>query len=139
VKGVLDLFSDGQADLCFGLENGVIMMSRAIDIHAEIYINGNHFEEEIIMTSTGQLKEGLHVLSEEITVAIETAIEDVPSEFLRGAILYLHSNIPEDFFHYRQVLLISIFLGVSLINNSLLGLPVEAIIVKLAKRQIFGN
>jgi hypothetical protein len=31
----------------------------------------------------------------------------------------MHSNIPEDCFYYKEVMLISIFIGVSLINNTL--------------------
>jgi len=44
VKGVLDLYSDIDASLCLGLENGIILMSRQIDINASIYINSNHFD-----------------------------------------------------------------------------------------------
>lgn len=38
-----------------GLENGIILMTRQIDQGAPIYINGNHFDEELIMTCDGKL------------------------------------------------------------------------------------
>jgi hypothetical protein len=44
------------------LENGIILMSRQIDPGAPIYINGNHFDEELIMTADGKLEEGLSPL-----------------------------------------------------------------------------
>lgn len=59
VKGVLDIIRKEQVALSMALENGVIIMVRPIDAAANIYINSNHFDEEIIMTSKGKLEEGL--------------------------------------------------------------------------------
>lgn len=55
VKGILEIFKDNDVNLSMGLQNGVILMLRKIDHGAPIYINGNHFDEELIMTSDGKL------------------------------------------------------------------------------------
>ena len=55
VKGILEIFKDNDVNLSMGLQNGVILMLRKIDQGAPIYINGNHFDEELIMTSDGKL------------------------------------------------------------------------------------
>lgn len=105
-----------------GLENGIILMTRQIDQGAPIYINGNHFDEELIMTGDGKLEEGLNPLLDEISLAIKAAIEGKKTDELHGGIFYAHSNIPEDFFNYKEILLISLFLGVAHINNTIKGL-----------------
>jgi hypothetical protein len=51
----------------------------------------------------------------------------------------LHSNIPEDFFNYREILLISLFLGVANINDTIQGLTVQELVDKMAKYHIFGD
>lgn len=55
IKGVLEIFNDNNVTLSMGLENGVILMSRGIDKRASIFINSNHFDEELIMTCDGKL------------------------------------------------------------------------------------
>jgi hypothetical protein len=122
-----------------GLENGIILMSRQIDQGAPIYINGNHFDEELIMSGEGKLEEGLNPLLDEISIAIRAATEGRQPHELRGGILYAHSNIPEDFFNYKEILLISLFLGVAHINGTIKGLTVAELIAKMAKYPIFGN
>jgi hypothetical protein len=122
-----------------GLENGIILMTRQIDQGAPIYINGNHFDEELIMTGDGKLEEGLNPLLDEISMAIKAAIEGKLPQELYGGIFYAHSNIPEDFFNYKEILLISIFLGVAHINSTIKGLTVAELITKMAKYEIFGG
>jgi hypothetical protein len=58
---------------------------------------------------------------------------------LKGGILYLHSNIVEQHFHYREILLLSIFLSVSLINNTFQQLTISQLIAKLEAHKIFGD
>jgi hypothetical protein len=94
VKGVLDIFCDNDATLSMGLENGIILMSRQIDQNTPIYLNSNHFDEELIMTKSGKQEEGLNSYTDEISMAIRAATEDLSPLSLRGGILYLHSNIP---------------------------------------------
>ena len=122
-----------------GLENGIILMTRQIDQGAQIYINGNHFDEEVIMTGDGKLEEGLHPLLDEISIAIKAGIEGRQPQELHGGIFYAHSNIPEDFFNYKEILLISLFLGVAHINGTIKGLTVAELIKKMVKYDIFGS
>jgi hypothetical protein len=68
-------------------------MSRRLDCGAPIYINSNHFDSEIIMTSEGKLEEGLNEFVDEISIAVKAATEGVPTGELSGGIFYLHSNI----------------------------------------------
>ena len=42
------------------LENGLILMTRPIDAQQSIYINSNHFGEELIFSCQGKLEEGLN-------------------------------------------------------------------------------
>jgi hypothetical protein len=111
-----------------GLENGIILMTRQIDQGSPIYINGNHFDEEIIMTGDGKLEEGLHPFLDEISVAIKAATSGRATHELFGGIFYVHSNIPEDFFNYKEILLISLFLGVAHANRTIEGLSVGNLI-----------
>ncbi len=55
VKGVLDVYDKNGVNLSMGLENGIILMVSAIDVGGSIYLNGNHFGEEVIMNSNGKL------------------------------------------------------------------------------------
>lgn len=57
-------------------------------------------------------------------MAIRAATEGLKADDLIGGIFYLHSNIVESYFRYKEALLISIFIGVSVINNTLKGLTV---------------
>ena len=122
-----------------GLENGIILMSRQIDQGAPLYINGNHFDEELIMTSDGRLEEGINPLLDEMRIAVRAATEGRDAKELQGGIFYLHSNIPEDFFSYKEILLISLFLGVAQVNGTIKGLTVAELIAKMAKHHIFGD
>ena len=60
VKGICEIFNDNDVSLTMALENGIILMLRQIDQGAPIYLNGNHFDEELILTASGSLEEGLH-------------------------------------------------------------------------------
>lgn len=122
-----------------GLENGIILMTRQIDQGAPIYINGNHFDEELITSGDGKLEEGLHTYLDEISTAIRAAVEGKDKDQLSGGIFYVHSNIPEDFFSYKEILLISIYLGVAQLNKTIMGLTVEQLIQRMAKYEIFGD
>lgn len=122
-----------------GLENGIILMTRQIDQGAPIYINGNHFDEELITSGDGKLEEGLHTYLDEISTAIRAAVEGKEKDQLSGGIFYVHSNIPEDFFSYKEILLISIYLGVAQLNKTIMGLTVEELIQRMAKYEIFGD
>lgn len=122
-----------------GLENGIILMTRQIDQGAPIYINGNHFDEELITSGDGKLEEGLHTYLDEISTAIRAAVEGKEKDQLSGGIFYVHSNIPEDFFSYKEIMLISIYLGVAQLNKTIMGLTVEQLIQRMAKYEIFGD
>lgn len=138
VKGVLSLYQQPQVELSAALENGIILMSNAIGSNESIYINGNHFDEELIMTCRGELEEGLNPLVDDIQAAIRLAIKPLTTE-PQGGIFYIHCNIPEDCFSYRQNLLSSIFLGVSLINGLLNDASTEEIITTMSEAGIFGD
>ena len=114
-------------------------MSRAIDPQQSIYINSNHFDEELILSCEGKLEEGINEHADDIITAIKAGSEGVKKSDLKGGIFYLHSNIAENCFNYREIMLISIFLGISLINNNLQNLSIEALIDKMTKHTIFGS
>lgn len=44
IKGVLDIFQEQEVSLSMALENGIILLSRQIDLGESIYINSNHFD-----------------------------------------------------------------------------------------------
>jgi hypothetical protein len=58
VAKVLDLCGDMQ--LSFALENGVTVLLKKTYENEDVYINGNHIEEEIIFNSNGKHIEGIH-------------------------------------------------------------------------------
>ena len=60
IKGILTLYHDHDVDLAMALENGITLMSRPIDEGQPIYINSNHFDEELIFSCDGKLDEGLN-------------------------------------------------------------------------------
>ncbi len=75
-------------------------MSSEIGEGEPIYINGNHLDEELILTARGELEEGLHPFTDEIGQAVGLGVgPDNPKP--KGAIFYLHCNIPEDSFAYK--------------------------------------
>lgn len=57
VAKILDLGNDLQ--LNFAMENGVTVLFRKTYLNEDIYINGNHLEEEIIFNSKGKHIEGI--------------------------------------------------------------------------------
>ena len=72
-------------------------------------------------------------------MAIRAATEGRQKDQLHGGIFYLHSNIPEDFFNYKEILLISLFLGVANLNDTLQGLTAKELVQKMAEYHIFGT
>jgi hypothetical protein len=66
-------------------------------------------------------------------MAIRAATEGVKAEELMGGIFYLHSNIVESYFRYKEAFLISIFIGASVINNTLKNQTVEQMLQRMAK------
>ena len=51
----------------------------------------------------------------------------------------MHANLVESSFSYGPIMLLSLFIGVSLINNTLKDLTVEQLIKKLVRYKVFGN
>jgi hypothetical protein len=92
VAKVLDLGSDMQ--LSFALENGVTVLLKKTYENEDIYINGNHIEEEIIFNSHGKHTEGIHEKVDEIRDMIHIIRNrSSKNKPFFGAILYVHSNI----------------------------------------------
>ena len=60
-------------------------------------------------------------------MAIRLAIKGIESE-PQGAIFYLHGNIPEDCFSYKESMLLAIFMGTALVNGRLSNLSIEELI-----------
>lgn len=58
VAKVIDLGQDLQ--LSFALENGVTLLYSKTELNKEIFINGNHMEEELIFDSKGKHEDGIH-------------------------------------------------------------------------------
>ena len=67
------------------------------------------------------------------------AIKDLSLGQLNGGIMYLHSNIPEKFFHYKKIMLIGLFLGLMVINDKIKEYSVGEIIGKMAKTEVMGD
>ncbi len=101
VKGILDIYKDKDVTLSMALQNGMILMTRKIDEGASIYINSNHFDSQLIFSCDGKIEEGLSQYLDEINIAIKAATEGIEVSKLRGAILYLHSNIVQNTFSYK--------------------------------------
>lgn len=94
-------------------------MSRQLDPKEPIYINSNNFDSELIFSNQGKLEQGLNEYVYEIATAIQAANEGICEADLRGGIIYLHSNIIENCFNYREVMLTSVFLAMSQVNGTL--------------------
>ena len=92
VAKVLDLCGDMQ--LSFALENGVTVLLKKTYENEDLYINGNHVEEEIIFNSNGKHIEGIHEKVDEIRDIIRLIrSRSMKNKPFFGAILYVHSNI----------------------------------------------
>lgn len=72
-------------------------------------------------------------------IVFKEAIEDLSLEQLHGGILYLHSNIPEKFFHYKKIMMIGFFLGLMIVNDKISEYTVPELIRKMAKTKIMGD
>ena len=72
-------------------------------------------------------------------IVFKEAIEDLSLEKLHGGILYLHSNIPENFFHYKKIMLIGFFLGLMIIHNKISEYTLPELIRKMAKTNVMGD
>ena len=53
--------------------------------------------------------------------------------------MYIHSNIPEESFNYKEALLSSVYFGVSLINGRLAKAPTDKLIKNMVGARIFGS
>lgn len=92
IAKVLDLGCDLQ--LSFALENGVTVLMKKTYENEDIYINGNHIEEEVIFNSNGKHTEGIHEKVDEIKDIIRAIrARSTKNKPFFGAILYAHSNI----------------------------------------------
>lgn len=67
------------------------------------------------------------------------ANEGLTNEQIYGGIFYLHCNIPEDSFYYKEIMMISLFLGVGLINGNLSNFNIKEIVKRMEKTKIMGN
>ena len=55
------------------IENGVIILVSKTYPTSEIYVNSNHFSEELIFSHDGKLADGLNNLSDEMQAIIKDA------------------------------------------------------------------
>ena len=60
------------------LENGITLMVSKTFSQSNIFINGNHLNEELIFSHTGNIEEGLSEHSEDISILFKNAIKDIP-------------------------------------------------------------
>lgn len=58
VAKVLDLGPDLQ--LSFALENGITVLFARTYLNEDLYINGNHIEEELLFSAKGRHEDGIH-------------------------------------------------------------------------------
>ena len=72
-------------------------------------------------------------------IVFKEVIEDLSLGQLNGGIMYLHSNIPEKFFHYKKIMLMGLFLGLMIINDQIKEYSVPDLIRKMAKTQVMGD
>lgn len=51
----------------------------------------------------------------------------------------MHFNIPEDYFQYREALLISLYVGISQLNGQLTGVTLDQVIDRIAKCKFIAD
>lgn len=95
-------------------------------------MNGNHIDEEVILDCKGKVQEGLYELSSEVETICRCAIEDYSNENLCGGIFYVHSNIPEGYYNYKNSLLSGIYLSMLAINDGLQNYTISNLITKMS-------
>lgn len=89
-------------------------------------------DEELILTHEGKLEEGLYPMSEEIESVFKTGIKDIDPSALSGGIIYVHANIPEGFFNYKNSFLTALFLSALVINGNLEKYTVAELITRIS-------
>jgi hypothetical protein len=130
---------EDEVELSMGLENGIIVLVSKTYENADVFLNGNHMDEELILGCNGTLESGLYQMSGEFETVYRAAVDDaesMPPDCLFGGVIYIHANIPEGFYNYRNSLLTSLFLAALLINNQLHKYTISQIIAQLAKTKI---
>lgn len=78
-------------------------------------------------------------MSDHITTVMSAAVRRIPERPLFGGIMYLHANIPENFFKYKQAMLISLYLGILLLNSELENVSVSEMIRTLVETKVVGD
>ena len=99
--------------ISFALETGVMAYYRKTELQEKIFINSNREEDEIILDHKGSLVSGENInLAQEISQVYKMAIEDISLSKVKGAIFYLHSNIPAQCFSEEKSWLTAFFLSI---------------------------
>ena len=132
IAKVVDLGADLQ--LSFALENGITLLFSKTYLNEDLFINGNHIEEELMFNSKGRHEDGIHELIDEIKALIKIIRKGAPpgKEFY-GGILYVHSNICENFLGYRECFLVALALSFLLIHEELQNYTKTTIIELIMK------
>jgi hypothetical protein len=102
------------------MENGVTVLYRKTYLNEDIYINGNHLEEEIIFNSKGKHIEGIHEKVDEIRDLIKAIRRNSSKEKeFFGGIVYIHSNIGENLFAFQECFMLGVFLALLMVHEEL--------------------
>lgn len=116
IAKVIDLGNDLQ--LNFALENGIVALYSKTYKNSELFINGNHVEEEIIFNPRGKHIEGIHERIDEIKNIIRSIRGKAnPSKEFYGGIIYIHSNIGENLFGYQECFMLAVALSLLLVHE----------------------
>lgn len=110
IARVVDLGASLQVS--FAMENGVTVLYRKTYPNEDIFINGNHLEEEVIFNAKGRHTEGIHEKVDEVRDLIAAIRKNASAEkVFFGGIIYIHSNIGEDLFAFHESFMLSVFLA----------------------------
>lgn len=117
----------------FALENGVTVLFRKTYPREDIYINGNHLDEEIIFDANGKHTEGIHQKVDELHALLTSIRKKAsPKEFF-GGIFYVHSNIGEELFAAHESFMLALFIALLHLHDELENYTRPEIIVELTK------
>lgn len=93
----------------------------------------------MIFTPKGTLEEGLNSLSDEMEQIIQEATQNLKPEETFGGIMYVHSNIPENCFYYKETFLLAFYVSVMTINNNLQNFSKEELVDKMTSLKFMGS
>lgn len=72
-------------------------------------------------------------------IIIQEATRNLKGEDTFGGIMYIHSNIPDNCFHYKETFLLAFYVSVMTINNNLKNFTKEELVDKMTALKFMGS